>query len=302
MKKLGTILLVLLVAMSMVLTACGGDTDTPEDSDNTENGNTEEKGEVKLGVVNWAEGIAMTNLAEAVLEEKMGYDVTSTTAEPGLIFTSLAEGDYDAFLDGWLPVTHESYMEEFGDDVVDLGYNYEGARIGLVVPSYVDVDSIEDLNDNKDLFDGKIVGIDSGAGIMAATEEAIEKYDLDLELMESSGPVMTAELASSIADEEPVVVTGWSPHWKFARYDLKFLKDPKGIYGETENLHTIARTGLEEDMPEVAEFLKNFKMSEDELGDLMGAIADSDEDPLETAKTWMEENEELVNSWIPEAE
>ncbi|MBS4534292.1 glycine betaine ABC transporter substrate-binding protein [Clostridium sp. D2Q-14] len=301
MKKLGTILLVLLLTMSLVLTACG-DTENSEDSNDKDGGKVEEKGEVKLGVVNWAEGIAMTNLAEAILEEKMGYDVTSTTAEPGLIFTSLAEGDYDAFLDGWLPVTHKSYMDQFGDQLEDLGYNYEGARIGLVVPSYVDVDSIEELNDNKDLFDGRIVGIDSGAGIMEATEEAIEEYDLDFDLMESSGPVMTAELASSIDDEEPVVVTGWSPHWKFARYDLKFLEDPKGIYGEAENLHTIARKGIKEDMPEVAEFLENFKMSDDQLGELMGDIADSDEEPLEVAKKWMNENEDLVNSWLPESE
>ncbi|MBS4539246.1 glycine betaine ABC transporter substrate-binding protein [Clostridium sp. D2Q-11] len=298
MKKLGSILLVILLAMSLVLTACGEDTN---DSEGTNDSNNESKGEVKFGVVNWAEGIAMTSLAEVVLEEKMGYDVESTTAEPGLIFTSVAEGDYDAFLDAWLPLTHQSYMDKFGEKIDDLGYNYEGAKIGLVVPSYVDVDSIEELNENKDQFEGKIVGIGSGAGIMKATENAIEEYDLDYELMESSGPVMTAELASSIDNEEPVIVTGWKPHWKFARYDLKFLEDSKKIYGESENIHTIARKGLKEDMPEVAQFLENFNMNDQELGSLMGQIADSDKEPTEIAKKWMNENEDLVNSWLPES-
>ncbi|MGO1367742.1 MAG: glycine betaine ABC transporter substrate-binding protein [Senegalia sp. (in: firmicutes)] len=296
MKKLGSIFLVILLSMTVVLSACG------DDGDNTasDGSGDDSKGEVKLAMVNWAEGVAMTNLAEAILEEKMGYDVESTTAEPGLIYTSLAEGDYDAFLDGWLPLTHGDFMDQFGDDVADLGPNYENAKIGLVVPSYVDVDSIEELNENKDLFEGQIVGIDSGAGIMKASGEAIEEYDLDFELLESSGPVMTTELSSAIKDEKPIIVTGWTPHWKFSRYDLKFLEDPKKVYGESETIHTIARKNIKEDMPEVATFLENFKMNDDQLGGLMGEISDSDKEPLEVAKEWMNENEELVNGWIPE--
>lgn len=52
-------------------------------------------------------------------------------------------------------------------------------------------------------------------------------------------------------------------------------------------------------MPQVAEFFKNFKLDDDQLGTLMGDIADSDKDPEEVAKEWMNKNEELVNSWIP---
>jgi len=62
-----------------------------------------------------------------------------------VVFQSLADGQTDFFLDAWLPVTHESYMDQYGDQLVDLGYNFEGARIGLVVPSYMEADSIEDL-------------------------------------------------------------------------------------------------------------------------------------------------------------
>ncbi|EOD01188.1 glycine betaine ABC transporter substrate-binding protein [Caldisalinibacter kiritimatiensis] len=261
---------------------------------------TEEKDTVKLAYVNWAEGVAMTNLMKAVLEEKMGYEVEMTMADPGVIFTSIANGDYDAFLDAWLPVTHESYLEKYKDDLVDLGYNFEGARIGLVVPEYVEINSIEELNSVKDKFNGEIIGIDSGAGIMNATNKAIEEYGLDYDLLAGSGPVMTASLKDAIDNNENIIVTGWKPHWKFARYDLKFLDDPKKVYGEVENIHTMARKGLEEDMPEVAELFRNFKLNDQQLGSLMGMIADSDEEPDVVAKKWMEENEELVNSWLPQ--
>jgi len=295
-KRFVSLFLVFALIATFALVGC---TQTNEKGDGQQ-GADEAKGTVKLGVVNWAEGIAMTNLAQAILEDKMGYDVEVTMAEPGLIFTSLAEGDYDAFLDGWLPVTHQSYMEQFGDDLADLGYNFEGARIGLVVPEYVDINSIEEMNSVKDKFDGKIVGIGSGAGIMQASEKAIEEYGLDFELVEGSGPVMTAALADAVDNNEWIVVTGWKPHWKFARWDLKFLEDPKKTYGEAENIHTIARKDLEEDMPEVAQFFKNFKMNDQQLGSLMGMIADNqDKEPVDVAREWMKQNEDLVNSWIP---
>ncbi len=292
MKKILKKGLVMVLAMTLVGTLLIGCS-----SSDTEDSSS--KGEVKLVYVNWSEGIAMTNLAKVVLEEKMGYKVSITQADVAPIFTSLASGDQDAFMDTWLPVTHASYLEEYGDDLEDLGFNYEGAKIGLVVPAYMEINTIEELNDIADSLNGEIIGIDSGAGIMSTTETAIEVYGLNLEVLSGSGPAMTAALATAIENEEAIVVTGWAPHWIFAKYDLKFLEDSEGVYGDSEDIHTMARTGFSEDMPEVAEFLENFYMTSQELGDLMGDIADSDEEPDVVAKAWMEENEDLVNSWIP---
>ncbi|MDT8901665.1 glycine betaine ABC transporter substrate-binding protein [Anaeroselena agilis] len=256
------------------------------------------KKEVKLGYVNWAEGVAMTNLAKVVLEDKMGYSVKITMADVAPIFTSVANGDYDAFMDAWLPVTHESYMKEYGAKLTDLGTNFEGARIGLVVPEYVSINSIEEMNGAKAKFDGKIIGIDSGAGIMKATDKAIKDYGLGFKLIPGSGPAMTAALKDAVEKKEWVAVTGWKPHWKFARWKLKFLEDPKGIYGKVENIHTVARKDIEKDLPEVAQFLRNFKLNDQQLGSLMGLIANSD-DPLKSARKWVKDNEKLVDSWIP---
>ncbi len=48
----------------------------------------------------------MTNLAKVILEDEMGYEVEDTMADPGLVYASLAQGDQDVFMDGWLPITH----------------------------------------------------------------------------------------------------------------------------------------------------------------------------------------------------
>ncbi|MEA5084103.1 MAG: glycine betaine ABC transporter substrate-binding protein [Lachnospiraceae bacterium] len=253
---------------------------------------------VTIGYVNWSEGIAMTNLAAAILEDKMGYEVELVLADVAPIFTSLASGKTDAFLDTWLPVTHSDYLEKYGNDIVDLGVSYENALIGLVVPSYLDINSIEELENSKDLFDGKIIGIDSGAGIMSATEKAIDEYNLDFQLVSGSGPAMTASLKKAIDKNEAIVVTGWTPHWMFSRWDLKVLEDPKNVYGNAENIHIYSRKGFEEDLPEVAELFKNFKFTDEVLSDLMGAIEESDKDPLDVAKDWVNSHEEQINSWL----
>jgi len=288
--KFMAILLVAVLAVGVF----GGCASNEESNNDT----SEKKETVKLGYVNWAEGIAMTHLAQAILQEKMGYDVETTLADVAPIFTSVAAGNTDAFMDVWMPVTHETYMEKYGDDIVELTTSYEGARIGLVVPSYVEIDSIEELKENSDMFNGEIVGIDAGAGLMTATETALEDYDLDLNLLTGSGPSMTAALDKAIKAEEPIVVTGWTPHWMFARYDLKFLDDPKGVFGDAEEIRIITRKGFAEDMPEVNEFLSNFSMTDEELSDLMGVVEDG-ASPLEAATEWMNDNEAVVNEWIP---
>ncbi|MBM7870346.1 glycine betaine/proline transport system substrate-binding protein [Clostridium pascui] len=277
------------VITAVSLAACGA-------SNKEKSGDSSKK--VKLAYVNWAEGVAMTNLAKVVLEEKMGYTVEMTEADPGVIFTSLAEGDTDAFLDGWLPVTHKNYMDKYKDKLLDLGTSFKGAKIGLVVPKYVDVNSVEELKANKDKFNGKIIGIDAGAGIMETTKKAVSEYGLDMELMEGSEPAMLTMLKDAIDKKKPIVITGWAPHWKFSKWDLKFLEDSKKVYGEAEDIHKLARLEFDKDMPEAAEFLKNFTMDEKQLGDLMAAIADGQK-PLEAAKEWMNKNEDIVNSWVP---
>lgn len=290
MQKRFTGLLLAALMVTVALAGCGNAASSGADA-------AEEKGTVKLAYVNWSEGIAMTNLVAAILEDKMDYKVELTMADAAPVFASVASGSTDAFLDVWLPVTHKDYLERYGNDMVDLGVVYEGALLALVVPAYVEVDSIEELNANRDLFGGEIVGIDAGAGLMAATERAIEDYGLDYTLLTGSGPVMTAALGKAIDAGEPIIVTGWAPHWKFARWDLKVLEDPKGVFGAVERIHKYSRKGFEQDMPEAAALIKKFTLTEAELGDLMGAL-EADGEPLDLARAWMNDHEELVNGWL----
>lgn len=253
-----------------------------------------------LVYVNWDEGIAYTNLAKIVLEQKMGYEVEITAADVGPAYTAVAKGDKDAFMETWLPVLHKDYVEKFKDDIVDLGTVYEGTQSGLVVPSYVTIDKISELNGAKDKLGGKIIGIDAGAGIMQTAEKVIADYGLELELVASSGPAMTAALKNAIAKQEWIVVTGWRPHWKFGRWDLKFLEqDADKTVWKTGTIQIMGRKDLEKDKPELAQFLRNMRLTDAQISDLMIKIEESDRDVAEVAREWMEANEAVVSAWIP---
>ncbi len=254
-----------------------------------------------LVYVNWAEGVAYTHLAKLVLEDKMGYEVTITAADVGPAYTAVAQGDRDAFMETWLPTLHKDYIERFKDDVVDLGHVYEDTQSGWVVPTYVTIDKISQMNEYKDKFGGKITGIDSGAGIMKTSEEVIEKYGLDYKLLASSGPAMTAALQDAIKNKEWIVVTGWRPHWMFSRWDLKFLEqDEDKMVWSKGNIHIMARKNLEQDKPELAQFLKNMFFTDKQLASLMLAVKESEDDTMTAVRQWMNQNEEVVSAWIPE--
>lgn len=284
MKKTSKLLSIFMAASILLLaTACG-------------NSQKSDREEVTILYPNWAEGIALTYLSKVVLEEK-GYDVELINLEPGLIYGELSKENSkgDLFLDAWLPHTHKEYWADYGDKLVKLGEAFSGGTTGLVVPGYVTINSIEELNAHRDRFNGEIIGIGSGAGIHASTLKAIEEYDLDYEQITSSGPAMVASLDKAVKRNEWIVITGWKPHYMWMNFDLKYLEDPKGVY-PTDVCAIISRRGFEEDMPEVAAFYRKFNLNEDHLYSLMAAIEEQGEEA--GAASWYEANKEMIDAWF----
>ena len=257
----------------------------------------DERQEIELGYVEWDSEIASTHLVAAVLEDEFDQNVTLRSAEAGPMWAGLARGDFDATVSAWLPATHQAYWDDFGDELIDLGPNLENAKIGWVVPEYTPIESIEQVNDYYDELDGRIVGIDPGAGLMQASERALEEYGIELNLLEGSAAAMTAALESAYTNQEHIVVTGWTPHWKFSAYDLKYLEDPQGVFGEAEAIHTVVTPELESENPEAFEFLNNFYWTNEQIGEVMILIEEGIE-PIEAGRVWLSENEDVLEDWL----
>ena len=258
-----------------------------------------DKGKVDLIYVEWSSEVASTNVVKAVLEN-LGYEVELTPVSAAAMWQGVASGDADGLVAAWLPTTHGHYLKKVKGKAVDLGPNLKGTKIGWVVPDYVTIDSIEQLNANADKLDGKIIGIDPGAGLMSKSEKAMKAYGLDkLELMGGSGATMAAALADAIKNKKWIVVTGWTPHWMFARWKLKYLKDPKNIFGGEEEIHTIVRKGLKKDKPEVYYVLDHFNWTPKDMAEVMVWNTKKGANPYKNAQRWVKENPDKVNKWLP---
>lgn len=250
---------------------------------------------IQLAHINWDTEAASSNVLGLVLEE-VGYNVNLVSVDEAVLFESIASGESDLTTSAWLPISHGNFYENTKDSIDNMGTNLEGTRAGLVVPTYMDVDSMEDLTDEAGQT---ITGVEPGSGTMGVTEEAMNAYDnlSDWELASSSTGAMLGQLESAIQNQEEIVVLGWTPHWKFLTYDLKILEDPLGIYGGTEDIYTLSREGFKEDHPEAHEIASNFHWEIEDINSVTLAMEQGVDDRT-AAQNWIDDNRETVDSWI----
>jgi glycine betaine/proline transport system substrate-binding protein len=257
-----------------------------------------------IGTNNWAENIAVANLWKLVLDDK-GYDIELSDVGKSALYAGMASNDIDLSLEIWLPNTDKEYLAPYKDTLEVHDAWYDKTALGLVVPSYVDIDSIPELVERADEFEYQgsptILGIDSGSAIAALSDEAVEAYELPISQMNSSEPAMMSALDSAYQNEQPILVTLWSPHWAFANYDLKYLEDPENIYGDGDTIYWFSREGFSEDDPWLTAVLDAWHMSDDSLSELMAEI-ESQGDPVTGAQTWLDENRDQVDEWLAAGE
>jgi glycine betaine/proline transport system substrate-binding protein len=304
-RRRSTSVLAGLIALIIVsITACSGHTTTFSGSGGGGGSGGKSGGggakSISISVVaGWDEDVAATYMWKELLEQR-GYTVNVQELDVASTFTGVANGQIDLYFDAWLPYTHGTYWSRFGNKLQVVGDWSEGRNV-LAVPNYVNVSSIADLKGNSSEFGGRIVGIEAGAGEMKAVrQKVIPAYGLDnYNLVEGSTPAMLATLDASIKQKQPVVVTLWQPHWAFSRYPLKVLEDPQKAWGQPDQMQIIATKGWSAKHSELAGWLKNFKLSSDQIAGLMVKIQDAGKGHEQAgAKQWIAENQKVVNAWF----
>lgn len=264
---------------------------------------SDENTDITIGAFNgWDESFAAAHLTQHVLEED-GFTVAVEAFDAGPAFTAVAEGDIDFVMDGWMPVTHTDYLEQYGDDLETAGCWYDNAKLTLAVNEDSEAQSIADLPDMVDDFGGTIYGIEAGAGLTRVTEEeAIPTYGLeDYEFAVSSTPAMLAQLQSSTEADEDVLVTLWRPHWAYDAFPVRDLEDPEGAMGDAEIIYNFARPGFADDNPGTTQLLKNLVIDDENLSSLENVMFSDEnfggEDLEGAVDEWVGDNEQFVEDW-----
>lgn len=273
--------------------------------------------QIEIGIVEWPDALAPAVLTQQIAEDHFDKSVDITSVDKEITYLGVSENDFDMTFSVWMPNTDFRYVYEVkeGFEVLHPPYYYN-ALIGWYVPDYVDVESIEDLQDPEiaDKFDNEVIGIDPGAAITEASEEALEAYDLEeyYDLVVSSEAAMMAEVDSAYRNEEPIIATLWRPHWAFADYDMNLLEDPKGIFGEEDNVHIGLNREFRQKYPELADALQRIDLN---TPDIPGATEEMREEEFdymaemmlygeeadvfeEGVIEWYEENQDIVEEWV----
>ncbi|KAA8373773.1 ABC transporter permease/substrate binding protein [Leuconostoc carnosum] len=249
---------------------------------------------VNIGYVEWDSEVASTNvLAESLRQH--GYNVTTTPLDSAVLWQSVANGQIDSSVSAWLPLTNKALYDKYKSDIKVLGPNLRGVETGLVVPDYMKVNSIEDLTNEADKT---ITGIEPGAGEMTSAQNTIDRYSnlQGWNLLGSSSGAMATALDKAYKDKKDIVVTGWSPHWMFSKYHLKYLEDPKGTMGKGENINTFVRKGLKSDDPKLEKILDKFNWTKSDMQSVMLEIQNG-KTPKQASTKWLKANKTLADSW-----
>ena len=257
---------------------------------------------INIGWTAWSDAEAVTKLAKKVLEDRMGYTVQLTMADIGIQYQGIASGNLDAMLMSWQPLTHKPYLDKVRQDVVDLGPMYTRAKLGWVVPAYIpesELKTIEDLKkpEVKQKLGSKIQGIDPGAGLMQASEKALKDYGLtDYQLISASDAAMLAGVERAERRKDWIVATSWSPHWMFAKHELRYLDDPKGALGGLESVNKLVRKGFYQEQPEAYEFLGRMVLP---LADVEAIMFEAQGSSYEQAvDNYIKKNPERIEYWV----
>ncbi len=278
---------ILALAVSALAAGCGGSSQDTE---------------LNLANIGWDENVAVSNLTKVLLEEELGYEtVELRRAELDSTFQEVANGDLDAFQDVWLP-NQRALLDGVAEDVELLDpWFLDTTAQGMAVPGYMDVTSIDQLNETDAEH---ILGIEPSAVVtQMVADEVIPEYGLKQKLVEAPTEGMLAEVESRYNNKEHFVFLAWSPHWMNQRYDFRYLDDPKDAMGATNDpaeLSTIVNEDLQEEDPVAYAFLDALTLTEEQINDLESVI-NEEGDPLEGARRWARDNQDVVQPLIDAA-
>ena len=250
---------------------------------------------IHMGTMSWEDLTPITGITKKVLEDA-GYTVEVTSfSEWGIAYSALSNGDTQIMV-SQTDYVAQDYWDRFKRDLEKIAPVSHGLFQGIAVPSYVTIDSVEQLNEAADKFDNKIIGIEPGAGLMRDTANAVEEYGLELQLVEGSTAAMTAALKSATDRQEWIAVTLWEPSWMVQKFDVKWLQDPKGVFPPPQSYYWIGEEGFSEENPDARELIASVYVPLAEITAINAAVNDG-KSMDEAVADWIESHADLIERW-----
>ncbi|MEM9601229.1 MAG: glycine betaine ABC transporter substrate-binding protein [Pseudomonadota bacterium] len=292
--------------------------------------------DVVIGVPNWPSVLATAHVLKVAMENNLGLEVELQNGTNPVVFEAMDSGSMHVHPEVWLPNQtnlNNTYVQEKKTVLMNPN-GVAGDQAMCVTKGTAERTGIENLSDLSDPEMAKNFDTDGdgmgeiwiGAAGWASTN--VEKiraksygYDATMTLKEMDETLALAEVDAAVAQDENIVFFCYTPHHMFALHELQILKEPAyedskwtvvqptddpewleksdaAVAWNTAYLHIHYAASLESDQPEAAAMLANVSLDTDVVSSMTYALVVEKQDPAEFAAKWVEDNAELVDSWL----
>ena len=220
-----------------------------------------ECGKVSITEMNWASGQVVTAVANFLMTQGYGCDVSVVQSDTVPAVTSVAEnGEPDIVTELWLNSTGDGYDELKAEGkIVEAGPVLDpGGVEGWWVPTYLaeahpEVKTIEGILANPELVGARFYNCPEGWGCRVVSDNLSRALDLEghgIEVFNAgSGQVLASSMADAVGDEEPWFGYYWGPTVPLGKYDMTKVD----LGGVDEEIHA-RNQNQEADNPGVSDF------------------------------------------------
>ena len=250
---------------------------------------------IKMGTMSWEDLKPISLITKKFLEQE-GFTVElDDFSEWGIAYAALSKGDVD-ILASQINYVAADYFAKNKNKLEKISVVSHGMQQRFVVPSYMPIDSIEQLNSVADEVDHKIIGIEPGSGLMREADDALKAYDLDYTIVEGSTTAMVAQLQASLQRKEPIVTMLWDPSWMIQKFDVKFLDDPKHVFAPPQTYYWIGHKGFSAENARAREAIASVYVPIEDVTAINGAMSEG-KSAEEAVDAWWETHADLVKRW-----
>ncbi|MEQ8400951.1 MAG: ABC transporter substrate-binding protein [Roseitalea porphyridii] len=290
-----------------------------------------ECGEVSITEMNWASAAIVTQVANFIMEQGYGCDVTIVPSDTVPAVTSVAEnGEPDIITELWLNSTGEVYNRLESEGKVERVAQVldPGGVEGWWVPTYLveqhpELATIEGVMNNPELIGGMFNNCPDGWGCRIVNDNLIRALDLEASGIEvfnhGSGETLATSMASAIENEEPWFGYYWGPTVPLGKYDMTRVdlgEVQTDVHAANQNqdaadpgvsdfpaapVLTSVTSDFRTQNPAVADFLSNMTFQTDTMSSLLAWQDENNASAEEAAVYFLQNNTEAWSGWINDA-
>ncbi|MDO8363579.1 MAG: glycine betaine ABC transporter substrate-binding protein [Actinomycetota bacterium] len=284
---------------------------------------------ITLAVNPWTGSAVNAYVAKSIIECELGTPVEIIEIDENATWVGLDDGSIDAVLEIW-PSGHaadfDTYIAGKGS-VVDLGPLGPSAKIGWYVPKFV-VDAHPELATWEGFQNPELAKLFATAesgdlgqftmgdpSYVTYDEQIIANLGLPLKyVVAGSEAALLTAIDQSIADQKPILMQFWQPHWKQLEVELVEVKLPDispaceaalasqdGTYAcdyPVDELYKAANAGLEEKNAAAFNLLKNLQLTTEQQSEIAGYVDRDGMSAAEAGQKWVDANAAVWQAWL----